>query len=227
MSLYEKESAIHRFEVNIKLLNEDLDFLPGALSSFSEFGEYFWELRAKEEYKKIDEILNSLSNPIKGKLMHKFYLRDLNKYAGKLVAAAKIKLEEIKRYEKPTKVKKDTTKEKIIAVKVPPSPWYKVKEELNELSKNMWHDRTIIRKIIPQLENLITDLQELGAPEKFWKKLHEHLDLLESVEDGDLTILQLRETSPSYRIRDKKFKSLIDRIENYVKRQIKKNEERY
>lgn len=214
MSLYEKESAIHRFEINIKLLSEDLDFLPEAISSLNELGEYFEDLKNREEYRKIEETLNSLGSPIK-RIAHKLYIKNLNKYAGRLVAAAREKVEEIRKYEKPLEIKRE-----VIAIKIPPSPWYKVIEDTNKLSDSMWKDKTIIRNIIPTFEDLIAELQDLGAPKEFYENLNQHLEILLSVEDGELTINELERLTPSYISKDRQLRKLLTRIKHYSERKI-------
>ncbi|MEM7818932.1 MAG: hypothetical protein QW403_02195 [Candidatus Aenigmatarchaeota archaeon] len=217
MSIYEKESAIHRFEINIKLLSEDLDFLPEAISSFTELGEYFEDLKNREEYKRTEEILNSLGNPIK-RIAHKLYMKDLNKCAGVLVATARKKVEELRKYHKPVEIKKE-----VIAVKIPPSPWYRVKENASKLFIQCEKsEKTIIRNLIPTLEDLITDLQELGAPKEFYENLNQYLKFLFSVEDPELTIDELEKLSPHYGIKNKQLRTLLTQIKHYSERKIEK-----
>ncbi|MEM5794292.1 MAG: hypothetical protein QXS48_01395 [Candidatus Aenigmatarchaeota archaeon] len=216
MSIYEKESAIDRFETHIRLLSEDLDFLPETISSFSELAEYFPDLKNREEYKRVEEILNSLANPLK-RIGYKLYIKNLNKYAGRLVASAKEKIEELRKYEKPVEIKKE-----VIAVKIPPSPWYKVIEDVNKLSDSMWIDRTIIRNVIPMFEDLIADLQDLGAPKEFYEDLNQHLEYLLSVEDAELTIPQFKKLTPSYISKDRQLRKLLTQIKHYAERKIEK-----
>lgn len=217
MSIYQKESAILRFETNIKLLSEDLEFLPEAISSFNELGEYFEDLKNKEEYKKIREILNSLGNPLK-RIGYKFYIKELNKYTGALVAAARKKVEESKKHEKPVKIKRE-----VIAVKIPPSPWYRVKENANKLFiQSEKTEKTIIRNLIPTVKDLISDLQKLGAPKEFYENLNYYLNFLFSVEDPELTINELEKLSPQYRIKNKQLRMLLTQIQHYSEKEIER-----
>lgn len=224
MSIYEKEEVIRKFEFSVKDLYEDSLFLPEAVSNFYQLGEFFPELKETQEYEKVKKALDSLQNPIKGKILHKFYVRELNKYAGILIGKAKERVEEIKRlqrkHRKPVKVEKE-----IIPIRIPPSPWYKVREDVNKLSDGLWKDRIIIRNIIPIFEELINELEKLGAT-RFSENLRNYLEFFYSVEDGELTIPELEKLSPSYIPKDRQLKKLLTRIKSYSEREIKKEEER-
>ncbi|MEM5882753.1 MAG: hypothetical protein QXQ77_00735 [Candidatus Aenigmatarchaeota archaeon] len=223
MSIYEKESTINRFEVSINQLYEDLFFLPQAVSTFYQIGEFFPELKETVEYKKIENVLNSLQNPIKGRIARKIYVKELNKYAGILVAKAREKVEEVKKQKRKERVK---IKREIIPIKIPRSPWYRIVEDVNKLSDSLWKDKTIIRNIIPIFEDLINDLQELGAPPKFHEDLGKYLELFYSVEDSELTIPQLKKISPSYVLKDKELGKLLTLVKHYAERRAKKEEEK-
>jgi len=79
-------------------------------------------------------------------------------------------LKKLKRLKEPLKVKPVGVKREIVAVKIPPSPWYKVANDADELSDAMWEDEFKIRNILPIFEKLISELENLGEIQKIFVK---------------------------------------------------------
>ncbi|MGC8812358.1 MAG: hypothetical protein ACP5O8_02110 [Candidatus Aenigmatarchaeota archaeon] len=170
MSIETLENIIKKFEINVLTLTDEIGILPHALQSFSELVTYFPQLKQTEEYKKLDQIFKFLQNPITRFFTYKTKSTEIVGYAGKLVAEANKELEKIKKAQRPLEVKPAEVKREIVAVEIPPSPWYKVANDADELSDAMWEDEFKIRNILPIFEKLISELENLGEIQKIFVK---------------------------------------------------------
>lgn len=220
MSIEEKEKAIRSFEFYLGLVNTDFGVDPEQIREvrlqLSRLVGYFPNLKSTQEYKEMNYIFEDLKSPITRFFSGSSKVEDLVKYGSELLEKAYEELARLKSTQKPE------IKREVVAVPIPPSPWYKVASIADELSDAMWEDDFKIRNVLPIFERLILELKSLGNPENFCDELTKFYMELNSGELGGLTVPELRKLKPSYIPKDEQLRTLITRIKKYSRAMAEK-----